>query len=96
MYTPPPLRLQVVDMFAELMKASRGEVECVITSAVALTKPQLKKIQDGLASQTGGQKVAVSTVVDESLLGGVTVQIGDKFLDMSVASKINTFKRGLM
>ena len=85
-----------MDAFAELMKAQRGEVECIITSAVALTKPQLKKIQDGLAAQTGGQAVAVSTVVDESILGGVTVQIGDKFLDMSVASKINTFKRSLM
>ena len=28
--------------------------------------------------------------VDESIMGGLTLQIGDKFLDLSVKSKIDT------
>ena len=86
---------KVVDAFSEYMKASRGEVECVITSAVALSKAQAKKVADALKAEVGGKAVAISQVVDPSILGGLTVQIGDKYLDMSVSSKINTFKRSL-
>jgi F0F1-type ATP synthase delta subunit len=31
----------------------------------------------------------LTMVVDESILGGLQVQIGDQFMDLSVSSKIN-------
>jgi len=33
--------------------------------------------------------------VDESILGGLTLQIGDKFLDLSVKSKIDAYTKSL-
>lgn len=83
----------VVDAYVTIMKAQRGEVDAVVTSAAPLTKAQTKKVTDALKAQLGD--VSVSTVVDASIIGGVTVQVGDKFMDMSVASKINSYARAL-
>jgi len=84
---------KVVDAYVTLMKAQRGEVDAVVTSAAPLTKAQTKKVTEALKTQLGD--VSISTVVDPSILGGVTVQVGDKFMDLSVSSKINSYARAL-
>ena len=80
---------KVADAYAELMKAKRGELDAVVTTAVALTKAQAKTVSDALKAQAGGKAVSITTKVDQSILGGLTVQIGDKYMDMSVKSKID-------
>ena len=51
----------------------------------AALKPHLKQ----------GETVKLSAKVDPSLLGGLTVQIGDKYLDLSAATKIGAISRAL-
>ena len=48
-----------------------------------------------LRAQLDGGKAVLATSVDPSIMGGLTVKIGDKFLDLSVKSKIDTVKRSL-
>lgn len=87
---------KVIDAYATLMKAQRGEVDAVITSAIELDKTQVGAIEKALKSHLKkGEKVKVSTTVNPSLLGGFTVQLGDKYLDLSAASKINAIQRSL-
>ena len=38
--------------------------------------------------QPPGSKVSMTTNVDSSLVAGITIEIGDKFIDLSVASQI--------
>lgn len=38
-----------------------------------------------------GQTLNVTMNVDPSIIGGMLVSIGDKFVDMSIASKINKY-----
>ena len=38
-----------------------------------------------------GQSIKVEMKVDPAILGGMLVSIGDKFVDMSIASKINKY-----
>ena len=80
---------KVADAYSELMQAKRGELDAVITSAVALTKAQEKKVTEALKAQAGGKAVSITTAVDPSILGGLTVQIGDKYMDLSVKSQID-------
>ena len=87
---------KVIDAYAQLMKAERKEVDAVITSATKLSKGQTDKIAKALEPHLGaGEKVKVTTAVDAALLGGLTVQIGDKYLDLSAASAINSISRAL-
>jgi len=92
-----PLTSKIVDTYSELMKAKRGEVEATITSADPLTKAQLDTVAVAMKTQVGaGKKVVLSTQVDPTILGGLQIQIGDKFLDLSVGSKINDLSRTVM
>ena len=86
---------KVVGVYEQLMKAKRGEVEATIISADPLTKAQTDQISKAIESELGGsaKKVILSTQVDESLIGGLQVQIGDKFLDLSVSSRIDSLSR---
>ena len=39
-------------------------------------------------AQDGAKKISLSTKVDPALISGITVEIGDKFLDYSVATQL--------
>jgi len=85
---------KIIETYSELMKAKRGEVEATITSAEPLTKTQTDAVASAMKTQVGeGKTVILSTKVDPSILGGLQVQIGDQFLDLSVGSKIDSISR---
>jgi len=85
---------KIVDTYSQLMKAKRGEVEATIISAEALSKAQLDTVAAAMKTQVGeGKKVILSSKVDPSIMGGLQVQIGDKFLDLSVGSRIDAISR---
>jgi len=87
---------KVIDAYLAIMKADRKEVDAVITSAEPLSAKQTKQISAALAPHLkAGEKVKLSTVVDAALIGGLTVQIGDSFMDLSAASKIKTLQRSI-
>jgi len=85
---------KIADTYSKLMKANRGEVEATIISADPLTKSQVSAIEAAMKNQVGSDKsVILSAQVDPSILGGLQVQIGDQFLDLSVGSKIDSISR---
>lgn len=42
-----------------------------------------------------GQTLKVSTRIDTGILGGLVIQIGDRTVDFSVASRLNSIKKDL-
>jgi F-type H+-transporting ATPase subunit delta len=76
----------VVESFFELTRGS-GPREAEVISAVALERPQ----QDAIIKQLRekyGPSLDVRFVVDESILGGLIVRVGDRVLDTSVRSRL--------
>eukprot|EP00518_Triparma_eleuthera_P000669 CAMPEP_0182459220 /NCGR_PEP_ID=MMETSP1319-20130603/4386_1 /TAXON_ID=172717 /ORGANISM="Bolidomonas pacifica, Strain RCC208" /LENGTH=233 /DNA_ID=CAMNT_0024658083 /DNA_START=18 /DNA_END=719 /DNA_ORIENTATION=+ len=84
---------KVVSAYTELMKAKRGEVAAVITSAAPLSKASADAVTKALAGKVGDKKVVLTMSVDPTIMGGLTVQIGDEFVDLSVASRIDAVSR---
>jgi len=81
----------VCDKFAELMSAHKGEVELTITSAANLDQKVVKQIETAISkSQYVGQgkKIKVVAKVNPEIRGGLVVEIGDRTIDLSVASKM--------
>lgn len=82
----------VINAFGTIMAAVRGEVICEVTTAKALDAATLKEMEATLkAFVKSGQSLKLTTKVDPSIIGGMLVSIGDKYIDMSMASKINRY-----
>lgn len=62
-----------------------------VRSALALTDAQLKDISDRLRSQFQFEPI-LQPSVDESLLGGVVIQIGDTVYDSSLRTRVRTLR----
>ncbi|KAF7268775.1 ATP synthase subunit O, mitochondrial [Rhynchophorus ferrugineus] len=82
----------VITAFKTIMAAHRGEVQCEVTTARELDAEQKQNLQRVLKSfLKSGQSIQLSTKVDPSIIGGMVVSIGDRYVDMSVASKIKKY-----
>jgi len=85
---------KVVNTFGTLMKAKRGEVDATIISADPLTKKETDAVAAAIkATSQGASEVVISSKVDPSIIGGIQVQIGDQFLDLSIKSRIEEISR---
>jgi F-type H+-transporting ATPase subunit delta len=63
-----------------------------VTSAVALTAEESRRIAEKLAQASQAQ-VILETAVDPSLLGGVVAQLGSRVYDGSVRAQLEELRR---
>ena len=63
-----------------------------VTSAVELDEKTVKEIGDKIADQTG-RKVELSAQVDENILGGIVVRVGNSVLDASVRNRLEQLRK---
>lgn len=79
----------------ELLKAEdEGVVEAQISSAFPLEGQQLEKIVS-LLSKRYQKNVSPTVDVDSDLIGGITVQVGDKVWDASVRGRLQDLATAL-
>ncbi|CAF0892732.1 unnamed protein product [Brachionus calyciflorus] len=82
----------VAKAFGTLMSAHRGEVQAKVTTAHQLSPAELKELQSTLqAFVKKGHTLQLVTKVDASLIGGMVVELGDRYVDLSLSSKLKTF-----
>jgi ATP synthase F1 delta subunit len=79
----------------ELLQASRGSTDVTIISAEKLQKAQLETIQKAVSKIVGNKPFDLKTSVHPEILGGLQVMIGDRFLDLSVGSRVNELSKTL-
>ncbi|HTM97675.1 MAG TPA: ATP synthase F1 subunit delta [Pedobacter sp.] len=71
----------------------KGIVTAEVTSAIALTDDNRKEIVSLVQKELGANEVVVKEKVDEKLIGGFVLKVGDKQFDASIASGLNKLKR---
>lgn len=79
---------------SELAAGTRGKRVARVATATALTAEQTRKLETKLARIYGGEMV-IHSEVDESLLGGMIIRVGDEIIDGSTAGKINRLKAAM-
>jgi F-type H+-transporting ATPase subunit delta len=84
----------MVDRFDELLRRARGISKAEIRSALPLEDDERSSIVARLGELTG-DKIQTSEEVDESLIGGVAVRIGDTLYDASVRSRLERLRARL-
>nr|CAD7439921.1 unnamed protein product [Timema bartmani] len=82
----------IINSFKTIMAAHRGEVVCEVTTAKPLDEVQRKDLETALhAFFKKGETPLLTAKVDPAILGGMIISIGDKYVDMSIASKIKKY-----
>src|SRR5918994_2158780 len=76
----------MVEHFRALVRRHRGIALAEVRTALPLDEAQRTAVMDRLNELTG-DTIEINEVVDESLIGGITVRIGDQLYDASVRSR---------
>ncbi|NNJ88365.1 MAG: ATP synthase F1 subunit delta [Eudoraea sp.] len=70
----------------------KGEGVAFVTTAVPLSGELEKKVLRQVSEITGN-KITIKNKIDESIVGGFILRVGDLQYDASIANKLNTIKR---
>ena len=85
------VRRPAVEQYRKLYKASDHISDVTVASAVPLTEEQKSKLAARLESMTGGQ-IQLHCVIDEKLLGGLTITTEDGIIDGSLKRRLREIK----
>lgn len=85
---------QMRDALRELVERAAGRVDASVVSARPLEEAQAQRLREVLSRRVGAD-VTLHVRVDEDLLGGVVVRVGDLMLDGSVETQLETLARTL-
>ncbi|MGO4304731.1 F0F1 ATP synthase subunit delta [Cupriavidus sp. RAF12] len=78
---------EIAEQFHALKNAREGSSDVEITSAFPLEGSQLNELVAALERKFG-RKLYAKVAVDPSLIGGVSVKVGDEVLDTSVRARL--------
>ena len=82
----------VASKYNQLFDESKGIQIATVTTAVELTEDLKKKVLAKAKALTG-KDVEVQNIIDESILGGFILRIGDTQYNASVANQLNKLKQ---
>jgi F-type H+-transporting ATPase subunit delta len=85
---------KMTERFAELVRRERGIALAEVRTALPLGDEQRAEVIERLRELTA-QQVEINEVVDESLIGGITVRIGDQLYDASVRTRLERLRARL-
>ncbi|MBN1614395.1 MAG: ATP synthase F1 subunit delta [Deltaproteobacteria bacterium] len=78
--------------YRQFMDDALKMVRVRIETAYPLSEGQMDKMKTGLAAATG-KTVEMDVAVEESLLGGIVVRIGDTCYDGSIKTQLNNISK---
>lgn len=84
----------MVERFGELVRRERGISLAEVRTARPLDEEQRTAITARLRELTG-DRIEMREVVDDALIGGVSVRIGDRLYDASVRSRLERLRARL-
>ncbi|MGN0383765.1 MAG: ATP synthase F1 subunit delta [Eubacterium sp.] len=85
----------VIKYFVSRVKEYKNIGTAYVTSAVELTADIKRKIEEKLLNTTQYETFEMHFAVDNSLIGGLVIRVGDRVVDSSLKYKINELSKEL-
>lgn len=82
----------IAQAFENMYLQLKGIEKVKVTTAYALSEAEVKAVTEKAASYTGKQ-VELNQHVDESIIGGMVLRVGDKRYNGSLAHQLKTLRR---
>ena len=86
----------ILDYYIDEVKKLKGIGIAYVTTAVALSEAKQKEVEDKLLSTTSYKQMEMHFQVDEELIGGMIIRIGDRVVDSSIQTKLFEMRRQLL
>jgi F-type H+-transporting ATPase subunit delta len=81
--------------YDHLLDERHGRIEVDVTVAQKLTDEQLERVR-GRVGQALNKQAVVHQYVDEKIIGGLILRVGDKLIDASVRQQLNSIKKQIL
>ncbi len=89
----PNILAKISESFISLYNESKGLQAATVITAVAITPELETKVLAKVTELTGSTEVDLENIVDESIIGGFVLRVGDTQYNASIASQLGKLKR---
>jgi F-type H+-transporting ATPase subunit delta len=89
-----PVLFRIRRRFEELWAEENRRLDVTVTSAVELDPAVVESVGKEIEKQTG-QKVELTTRVDDAILGGIVLQVGNMVLDASIRNRLEKLRKSV-
>ena len=86
----------ILDYCIDEVKQVKGIGVAYVATALDLSEAKKKEVEQKLLSTTSFTRMEMHYQVDESLIGGMVIRIGDRVVDSSIRSKLSGLERELL
>ena len=86
---------RILKSFIEICSEKRGELKAELRSAKQLSNDEILKITEEL-TKNFSSKIKLNYKHDESLIGGLVVQVGSTMVDTSIKSKLQQIENRMI
>lgn len=86
----------ILDYFVDEVKRLKGIGIAYVTTAFHLSEAKKKEIEAKLLATTSFRKMEMHYRIEEDLIGGMVIRIGDRVVDSSVKNKLFELQRELL
>ena len=86
---------QILKSFIEICSQKRGELKAELKSAKKLSSDEISKITEELIKNFSS-KIRLNYKHDESLIGGLVLQVGSTMVDTSIKNKLQSIENRMV
>ncbi|MDP4148418.1 MAG: ATP synthase F1 subunit delta [Bacteroidota bacterium] len=84
---------EIISAFIDQYKEYKGIHTVNLTTAIPVSEELKQSIMDKIRADSNLKNIELNTAVEENLIGGFILEIGDKLLDASIAFDLNNIKK---
>ncbi len=86
----------ILEYFTDEVEKLKGIGKAYVTTPMELSDTEKERVKDKLLATTSYKTMKMHYDIDESLIGGMRIRIGDRVVDSSISTKIAKLKQNLM
>ena len=83
---------QIIEEFLKLISIKRGEISGILISSKRIDKKTILDIEKEI-SENIKHPIKLKFKIDESLIGGIIIQIGSLMIDTSIKNKLQKYRK---
>ena len=86
---------EIIEEFLKLVSHKKGEISANLFSSKQIDNKTISEIEKEISENVKGT-IKLKSEIDESLIGGVVLQIGSLMIDTSIKNKLANYKKVLL